>query len=544
MRYEVTSPDGKRFEVTAPDGATEDQIIAYAQQQFQQKAVSAHTPVRATDSMSPMERRLAGAGQAVTDMYTGVKQRLGLASQAEVDEKRKLDADLLATDEGQQGRLGGQVLTAGATAFIPGANSIAGAALMGGAMGAAQPTAEDESALRNTLEGAALGGAGQYGIGKLAKFAGDRLTSATAQGVSQQAKNSVRDATLAASQDAGYVLPPSTAGGGVASRVLEGISGKFKTNQAAAIKNQTVTDRLARQALGLADDAPLTRDTLQTVRDAAFQRGYEPLANAGAVETDKIFQTTLNGIVKDYQGAARSFPGARVQGMHGPGKPEVMQMVDGLRTGAFDVGDALAQTRILRDEANRAYASGDTALGKATKKAANAIEDQIERALQQAGKDGQEMLKEFRAARQLIAKTYSVEKALVEGGGQVNAKVLGAALQRGKPLSGELKTIGSFANNFKDVAGVPQSGRANPITALDAFGAAGMAGMGAGPMSIALPAARIGARSLVLNPAFQKAAVRPSYGPGLLTKAGAPTLEELRRRGLGGLLGSVYAVEQ
>jgi hypothetical protein len=33
--YEVTSPDGKTFEVTAPEGATEAQILAYAQSQFQ-----------------------------------------------------------------------------------------------------------------------------------------------------------------------------------------------------------------------------------------------------------------------------------------------------------------------------------------------------------------------------------------------------------------------------------------------------------------------------------------------------------------------------
>jgi len=35
-RYEITSPDGKRFEITAPDGATQEQILAYAQQQFAQ----------------------------------------------------------------------------------------------------------------------------------------------------------------------------------------------------------------------------------------------------------------------------------------------------------------------------------------------------------------------------------------------------------------------------------------------------------------------------------------------------------------------------
>lgn len=33
-RYEVTSPDGRKFEVTAPDGASQDDVLAYAQEQF------------------------------------------------------------------------------------------------------------------------------------------------------------------------------------------------------------------------------------------------------------------------------------------------------------------------------------------------------------------------------------------------------------------------------------------------------------------------------------------------------------------------------
>lgn len=35
--FEITSPDGKTFEVTAPAGATQDEVLAYAQSQFQQK---------------------------------------------------------------------------------------------------------------------------------------------------------------------------------------------------------------------------------------------------------------------------------------------------------------------------------------------------------------------------------------------------------------------------------------------------------------------------------------------------------------------------
>jgi len=57
-RYEVTSPDGKRWEVEAPEGATQDQVLAYAQQQFasqqkpaQQMSMQQPAAVQAGESM-------------------------------------------------------------------------------------------------------------------------------------------------------------------------------------------------------------------------------------------------------------------------------------------------------------------------------------------------------------------------------------------------------------------------------------------------------------------------------------------------------------
>lgn len=528
--YRVQGPDGSVYRIEGPDNATSEQIENFAARQF--TPVEKHQPVSPTDDMGAGERFLAGMGKGMVDLARGAGQRLGLVDQSAIDESRKRDAPLMQTGAGAAGNVAGNLAGLAPALLVPGANTVAGAAAVGGLSGALQPTAGDESALKNATVGAALGGASQWGLGKLANFAGNKLAAAEARGAHEAAQNAVKDATLKASQEAGYAIPPSQAGAGVVPRVLEGVSGKFKTNQAMALKNQNVTDRLARQALGLAEDAPLTRDTLRAAREQAFQMGYEPVANAGAIETDTLFHKALDGIVADYKGAARSFPNAV--------KDDVTAAIMPLKTSVMDTGDALKMSRILRDQANAAYVSGNNALGKATKQAANAIEDQIERALENAGQKGADLLKAFRDSRTLIAKTHSVEKALVESGGHVNARVLGAALQKGKPLSGELKTIGAFANNFRDVAAVPQSGYASPITALDAFGAAGMAGMGAGPAAVALPAARLGARSLVVNPAFQRAAVNPSYGPGLLEKLPPKLLKELEQMGAGGLLGLAY----
>jgi hypothetical protein len=213
------------------------------------------------------------------------------------------------------------------------------------------------------------------------------------------------------------------------------------------------------------------------------------------------------------------------------------ELSGGLRVKGFDAANGIKMIQILRDEASDAFRVGDSALGKAKREAAKALEDQIERGLAGMGKDGADLLKNFRDARTLMAKSHNVEKALVAEGGQVNAKVLGAALQRGKPLTGELKTIGAFANNFKDVAGVPKSGHANPFTIMDF-------GFGAATGNPTLPMARVAARYGLLSGKGQKMFAKPDYQPGLLTRGAAPTLEELRKLGLGGLLGpSLYAAQ-
>jgi hypothetical protein len=176
------------------------------------------------------------------------------------------------------------------------------------------------------------------------------------------------------------------------------------------------------------------------------------------------------------------------------------------------------------------------------REASDAIEGQIERHLAAQGKNGADALQKFRDARTLMAKSHSVEQALVEGGGQVNAKVLGAALQRGKPLSGELKTIGAFANNFKDVSGVPKSGHANPLTVIDTGYSLGMAPFN--PIAASLPLARVGARYGILSGAGQKAMAQPAYGPGLMDKLPANLSKDEAKRLLGLLGPSVYVGQQ
>lgn len=61
-RYEVTAPNGQKFEINAPDGATQDQVMAYAQQQFAQSAAISQ-PSEMVSPDVPTPENLAAADQ-------------------------------------------------------------------------------------------------------------------------------------------------------------------------------------------------------------------------------------------------------------------------------------------------------------------------------------------------------------------------------------------------------------------------------------------------------------------------------------------------
>jgi hypothetical protein len=77
---------------------------------------------------------------------------------------------------------------------------------------------------------------------------------------------------------------------------------------------------------------------------------------------------------------------------------------------------------------------------RASKKAATALEDVLEGHLTTIGQP--EALQAFKEARTMIAKTYTVEKALNQATGTVDARKLAAQLNKGKPLSGS--TVNAF----------------------------------------------------------------------------------------------------
>lgn len=125
-----------------------------------------------TEGMSTSDKFFAGAGKAFMDVGRGVGQlargvmptraadAIGLPTQADIDEAKRLDAPLMRTTAGSVGNITGNVAAALPAMFIPGAQGLAGAALTGGVMGLTQPVASDESRLKNVALGAGAGAGG------------------------------------------------------------------------------------------------------------------------------------------------------------------------------------------------------------------------------------------------------------------------------------------------------------------------------------------------------------------------------------------------
>lgn len=159
--FEITSPDGKTFEVTVPEGATQDQVLAYAQSQF-----AAKTPAKKeaapdpTEGMSTFDKFRAGVGKSMVDAAQGLGQMVGLVDRADVAESRRLNAPLMNTTAGKVGDIFGNVATTIPLAFVPGANTLKGAALIGAATGLAQPSTSTGETARNVGFGGAAGAGG------------------------------------------------------------------------------------------------------------------------------------------------------------------------------------------------------------------------------------------------------------------------------------------------------------------------------------------------------------------------------------------------
>jgi hypothetical protein len=265
----------------------------------------------------------------------------------------------------------------------------------------------------------------------------------------QKGGNTVRDANLLAAQELGFVATPGSLSPTGANIVKERIAGKTHLEQLGSINNQQMADKVARKAVGLPEGADLTPQAMQSIREAEYTKGYAPLKNLGNVVADDVYITDLANIEAKYTGASKSFPGVVPD--------EVGKLIKGFLVDKFDSGDVVDVVKNLREQASANFRKGENALAKSQLDISTALEGQIARTLETSGDPKlANLLEQFKASRQRMAISHTVEDAIRVGSGSVDAKKLGRDIQNDKFMTGDLKTVAEFANTFPRV-NVPPS---------------------------------------------------------------------------------------
>lgn len=434
------------------------------------------------------------------DMATDALAGKGLSLESNRERRAAMDAGLQSMGAQPDsfaygaGKLAGEIAgTAGTggvlargAAMVPGVSTNALAAIGSAGMNAGTATGVGNVLLRaggGALTGGAAAGLvdpAQAGAGAVIGGAlpgAMQVAGAAGNAVGRVMRGPMQDdatrAAVTAARESGYVIPPTQANPTLSNRLLEGFSGKITTAQNASAKNQAVTNAKAATAIGLPAETQITPTVLDSVREQAGAVYGElaslPVRPAAAADT-----------LTNRAAAEAIDPAAMV----------------------FDL-------RKARNDATAWYRSyGRTADPDSLVKAKDAaslakrLESTLEDYASSLGRD--DLVPAMREARQTIAKTYSIEAALNASTGTVDARKLASQLQKGKPLSGELRGAAEFAGRFPKAAQtVEQMGSLPGTSPLDWGLAGGLSMATSNPLLLATAAARPVARAAVLSPMVQ-----------------------------------------
>jgi len=528
--YEVTIEGKGTFEVTSDKELTDAQAYQYALAQSRNEP----TPSAPTSALAGLG---AGFGRTVLggqELIGKGLQKVGAETIGQMIERdaqmgrQKLAQELEQYKQANPFSAGGGQLVGEIGATLPVGGLLAkGLSAVPAISARAAPLIEairtagggGGSLATRATGGAVVGGLGSAMIDQESAGLGATLGAAipvVGAGVSRLIPKATQTPEMAsaitAARESGYVIPPTQANPTLLNRVLEGTAGKLTTAQNASARNQQVTNKLAARSLGLADDTPITPELLSNIRATAGE-AYDAIANSGLIKpklyaglTDtgmlkmsSKYSEALDDIAKPFVTAAKGFPESTPS--------PVIDLVNSLKSNSFDASSAVSMIKQLRTGADDAFRSGNTDVGRASKSIANLLENTVEDHLKKTG--SADLLKEFRNSRQLIAKTYSIEKALNQTTGSVDAVKLAGQLQKGKPLSGELRQAAQFAQAFPKAARTPeQMGSLPQFSPLDVTAGAGISAVLQNPAYLATLGVRPTARAAALSPYVQNRLVQ------------------------------------
>ena len=424
-----------------------------------------------TEGNSFGKNAMIGAGKFFVDTARGVKQVLGVGDQAalqrEVDESRRLDAPLMRTAGGKVGNIGAAAITAAPAMFIPGANTVAGSALVGAGLGAASPVATGESRMENAAIGAAGGAVGQ-GIAN--------TVGRVIRPVRGPAPSGEHAALIAEAERRGI---PLSAGQITQSRPLQALESTMRDmpftagrSEAFRQSQQAGLNRALTRTFG-EDAQALTPEILGRAKDR-IGGVFRDVSNRNALQLDNTFDDALRA-VRDANTKAGPLASGKVDDVaqwlsdFGKSQPVATGLLDAAgnpvmvsppRTAMS--GDQYQTLRsILTRNSKDAYQAGNSQLGGALKGLRNALDDAAERSISPADQAA------WRAARKEYANLKTIEKAVKsDGSGEAFAARLAGEVRKANPnafLYGqgdtELSTLAKLGNGIlKD--SVPNSGTA------------------------------------------------------------------------------------
>lgn len=283
------------------------------------------------------------------------------------------------------------------------------------------------------------------------------------------------EATFRKAREMGMVVEPSKVRG--PSDLVESVAGKAKIAQETVEHNAKQATLWAKRDLKLPDDAPLSRDLLDTYKKKVIQP-YK--------EVDQIFQQAKA------TGTLPYFP----------------------RYHSASLTDEFVEASQDAKSLWRTYSEApvkDINLLKAAKAADKKVDDivnDIDRVAKHAGV--KDLPKRVADAKQLYAKVSDVEAALNPGSGHVSLEVLGALRKESDKLSGRLKDLGDFALQFPRSARSLEKSAPSGVSGTDAgmgatLGTLGAAGSGSilGMAAGGLPLLRGPAGRKVLSDKYQ-----------------------------------------
>lgn len=464
-RYEITAPDGKRYEINAPEGASEQDVMAYAQQHYGQPdaAPKQWTPKKRTpgdlqeaamrydrDNNPTMagipwyQQAAEGVGKSVADTALGVRQLVGAADQAEVSQRSKQDDALLRTGWGNVGDVGGIALQMAAPAgdaakVLSGAGKFApylGAAVRSGVFQGTQPVQSGDTRLGNMAEAAAAGAVGQ----KVAGVAGAAAKKA-AKAISPEVMRLYQAAKSAGIPVHFSQLADSKFAKTLASTLsyfpLSGAGVKAKAQQEGF--NRAVSNTFYADAKTLSDDVMSTaRKDLGAAYDKVFHGQTIQLDRKAIVDLFKLHNDAGTKLEASKASVARA---------------QIERILDQFGSGKAVPAEVYQS---LRSELRKDFPKGD-AIGAQVANARKILDDAAGR---QLGPARQKVLQKLNAAYANLRTTEDALKQVAGAAGNVRPSSLYPLIRNGSTKDmRELAKIGQVL--LKDP--IPDSGTAGRL---------------------------------------------------------------------------------